>query len=109
MVDPGTYTATLDRIEDAPGGEWAVFVVERDGEAVSQLDLPVDVVPSEGRRVDAVFDLVVDADRFELAFRDEETARRAEDAQTRFDRLAQRPPATEAGDSTSRSRRRDSY
>lgn len=93
MVDPGTYTATLDRFEDAPGAELAVLVVERDGEAVSQLDLPIEVIPHEGRHVDAVFHLVVDADRFEIAFHAEETTQRAEAAQSRFDRLAQRPPS----------------
>lgn len=99
MVDPGTYTATLDRFEDAPGTELAVFVVERDGEAVAQLDLPTDVVPTEGRQPDAVFDLVVTDSRFELSFRAEETARRTEEAQSRFDRLAQRPPAPDESDS----------
>lgn len=93
MVEPGTYTATLDRFEDAPGAELAVLVVECDGEAVSQLDLPTGVIPHDGRHVDAVFDLVVDADRFELAFRAGETTRRAEATQSRFDRLAQRPPS----------------
>jgi hypothetical protein len=97
MLDPGSYTATLDRFEDAPGVELAVLVVERDGEDPAQLDLPVDVVPAEGRQVDAVFDLVVDAGRFELAFRSEETARRAEAAQARFDRLAQRRPPDDEG------------
>ncbi|WP_136588525.1 DUF3006 domain-containing protein [Salinigranum halophilum] len=95
MIDPGTYTATLDRFEDAPGTEVAVLVVERDGEAVSQLDLPVEAIPDAGRRVDAVFDLVVGERRFELTYRDDETARRAADAQSRFDRLAQRPPSVD--------------
>jgi hypothetical protein len=99
MVDTGTYTATLDRFEDTLGTELAVFVVEHDGEAVSQLDLPTDVVPAEGRQPDAVFDLVVTDDRFELSFRAEETTRRAEETQSRFDRLAQRPPTLDESDS----------
>jgi hypothetical protein len=95
MLEPGTYTATLDRFEETPVGELAVLVVERDGDPLTQLDLPVEAVPGEGRQVDAVFEVVVDDERFELSYRTDETARRAADARTRFDRLAQRPPSTE--------------
>jgi hypothetical protein len=93
MLDSGTYTATLDRFEETPGGDLAVLVVDRDADALAQVDLPVEVIPDAGRRVDAVFDLVVAPDRFELAYRADESERRAEAAQTRFDRLAQRPPS----------------
>jgi hypothetical protein len=123
-LEPGTYTATLDRVEEtADGTDLAVLIVEREDEgdhegkgegdhegkgegdhegeagpgadALSQVDLPLGVVPREGRHVDAVFGVTVDAERFELAFRGGETARRAEAAQSRFDRLAQRPPSSE--------------
>jgi hypothetical protein len=93
MLDPGRYTATLDRIEGTPDGDLAVLVVERDGDPVSQLDLPVEVVPDDGRHVDAVFDVVVEGDRFGLTHRPDETERRAAAAQSRFDRLARRPPS----------------
>jgi hypothetical protein len=96
MLEPGTYTATIDRFEETPGSELAVFVVEADGAPVSQLDLPVETVPSEGRSVDAVFEVVVTADRFELTYHPEETEDRAASARTRFDRLARRPPSDEA-------------
>jgi hypothetical protein len=96
MLDPGTYTATLDRIEGAPGGDLAVLVVERDGDPVSQFDLPVEVIPDDGRHVDAVFEVVVDGDRFALTHRPEATERRAASAQSRFDRLARRPPSRDA-------------
>jgi hypothetical protein len=97
MLDPGpgTYTATLDRFEETPGGDLAVLLVERDGDFVSQLDIPVELIPVEGRRVDAVFALVLEADRVELTYRADETDRRAESAQARFDRLAERPPSDE--------------
>jgi hypothetical protein len=93
MFDAGTYTATLDRFEDAPDGELAVLVVERDGEPVGQLDFPVAAIPTDGRSVDAVFSVDWTDERFELVYRPEETTRRRESAQARFDRLAQRPPA----------------
>ena len=93
MPEPGTYTATLDRFEETPAGELAVLVVERDGDPLTQLDLPVETIPAAGRQVDAVFEVVVDDERFELSYRTDETARRATDAQTRFDRLARRPPS----------------
>ncbi|WP_318566657.1 DUF3006 family protein [Salinigranum marinum] len=95
MLDPGAYTATLDRFEETPAGELAVLVVERDDDPLTQLDLPVETIPAAGRQVDAVFDVVVEDQRFELSYRTDETARRAADARTRFDRLARRPPSTE--------------
>jgi hypothetical protein len=98
MLDPGTYAATLDRFEETPTGELAVLIVEREGEPVSQLDLPVAVVPAAGRHVDAVFEVVVADDRFAVAYRPEETDRRAESAAARFDRLARRPPSATDGD-----------
>lgn len=98
MLDGGTYTATLDRFEDAPDGRLAVLVVERDGEPVGQVDLPVEAVPTAGRSVDSVFSLVRTDERFELTYRADETTARAESAQTRFDRLAQRPPADDEND-----------
>jgi hypothetical protein len=92
MLDGDTYTATLDRFEDAPDGELAVLVVEHDGEAVGQLDLPVETIPTDGRSVDSVFSVVRTDGRFELTYRADETTERAESAQARFDRLARRPP-----------------
>lgn len=98
MLDSGAYTATLDRVEETPGGDLAVLIVEAEDDVVSQLDLPVETVPDDGRHVDAVFDLRITADRFELVYRADETARRAEAAETRFDRLARRPPSNEDED-----------
>jgi hypothetical protein len=98
MLDPGTYTATLDRIEGTPGGDLAVLVIERDGDPVSQLDLPLEAVPDDGRHADAVFEVVVGSDRFALTHRPDETERRAAAAQSRFDRLARRPPSRDAAD-----------
>jgi alkaline phosphatase D len=72
--------------------------VERDGEPVGQVDLPVEAVPTAGRSVDSVFSLVRTDERFELTYRADETTARAESAQTRFDRLAQRPPADDEND-----------
>ena len=92
QMDPGSYTAVFDRLEETPTGDLAVFVVEHDGDPTAQLDLPLELVPEAGRSVDSVFELTVEPHRVELAYRDEETTRRAESSQARFDRLAQRPP-----------------
>ena len=95
MDDTETGTATLDRFEEAERETLAVFVVEGDDGELSQLTLPATAVPERGRSVDAVFSLTRTDERFELAYRAEETTTRAESAQARFDRLAQRPPTAD--------------
>lgn len=90
MVDDGSYTAVLDRIEaDAEDRPLAVLLLEADGEQVGDLVVPVGALPANARQADAV--LAVDVVNGELAnaeYRSEETERRAEDAQSRLDRLS---------------------
>ena len=44
MTEAKEYTAVVDRIVD---GETAVFIVEKDGEPIEQLDIPMDKAPPE--------------------------------------------------------------
>jgi ribosomal protein L12E/L44/L45/RPP1/RPP2 len=93
MTDDGTYTAVLDRIEvDADDRRLAVLMLEVDGEQVDDLVVPLALLPEAAQETDAV--LEVDVEDGELAsatHRPAETGRRAEDAQSRFDRLSKRP------------------
>lgn len=82
----GRYTAVLDRRE----GEQAVLLVERADERPTQLVVDADVLPAGGRTADAVHAVTVSdgaVRRFE--HRPAETERRAESAQSRFDRLTE--------------------
>ena len=82
-------TAVVDRFE----GDDAVLVLERDGEAVEELPVPRAVLPEDARRQDAVLRVELAEDELvDVSFDPEETERRAEDAQSRFDRLSKRPP-----------------
>lgn len=87
MTDDGTYTATVDRIEEGI----AVCLLEDDGEVVGERHLDRERLPpdcDEG----AVLELTVRADRIEeLSFDPERTRERRERAQRRFDRLSRRP------------------
>ncbi|MEF8773995.1 MAG: DUF3006 domain-containing protein [Halobacteriales archaeon] len=89
----GRYLAVLDRFESGPdGARLAVLVLERAGESRGTLVVPWDRLPAGARRVDAVLSVVVDAGDLERArYLPEATARRAELARSRFDRLARDP------------------
>ena len=78
------YAAVLDRFE----GELAVLLLESEGETVDELVVPTRLLPPAGRREDAVFAVGVSEKRTEFAYDAEETERRAEDAQRRFDGLS---------------------
>ena len=93
MVDDGTYTAVLDRLEvGADDQRLAVLMLEVDGEQVGDLVVPAEVLPEDARAEDAVLDVeVVDGDLAEATHRPDETERRSADAQSRFDRLSRRP------------------
>lgn len=96
MVTDGTYTAVLDRFED----DLAVLVLERDGSDVADVALDRERLPEAGRQQDAVYELVVaDGDVTDLSYNAEETKRRTERAQNRFDRLSERPPGSDSDES----------
>ncbi|WP_336363010.1 DUF3006 domain-containing protein [Halalkalicoccus salilacus] len=87
MTDDGTYTATVDRIEE----EIAVCLLEDDGEVVDERHLDRERLPADCDE-GAVLELTVRADRIEeLSFDPERTRERRERAQRRFDRLSRRP------------------
>lgn len=87
MTDDGTYTATVDRIEEGV----AVCLLEDDGEVVDERHLDQERLPDDCDE-GAVLELTVRADRIEeLSFDPEPTRERRERAQRRFDRLSRRP------------------
>jgi hypothetical protein len=99
--DDGDYTAVLDRFEEGRDGRLAVLVLERDAESVGDLAVDPDRLPADGRETDAVFDVRVREGQLRSAtYRPEASRRRAEDAQSRFDRLSSRPPGGQRGDDT---------
>lgn len=92
MLEDGTYTAVLDRLE----GDLAVLVVEDDGRAIDDLVVPIEDLPEDGRQPDAVLEIeVACGDLTDATFEPAETDERAESAQDRFDRLARRPDETD--------------
>lgn len=93
MPADGKYTAVVDRFE----GDLAVLLLERDGETVDDIPLPQTELPENGRHQDAVLHVSVeDGEVRNATYKAEETAQRAEHAQSRFDRLSQRPAESEA-------------
>ena len=83
------YRGVLDRFED----DIAVVLLEQDGETVDDIAIPREQLPEEGRYQDAIFAVeMVDGEIATLSYRSEKTTERAEEAQSRFDRLSQRPP-----------------
>jgi len=89
MLPDGTYTAVVDRIEDGV----ATLLLEEDGVDAYQLDTDPEDLPAAARQPDAV--LTVELSNGALigtTYESETTASRKESAQSRFDRLAERPP-----------------
>lgn len=84
MTLDGTYSATVDRIEEGQ----AVLLVESDGETVAERHLPAEDLPEaagEGAVLELAFD---DGDLVDLEFRPSETADRRERVREKFDRLS---------------------
>ena len=83
------YRGVLDRFED----DLAVVLLECDGKTVDDIALPRDRLPEEGRHRDALFVVVMEGETVQsMSYRPEETREKSEQAQSRFDRLSQRPP-----------------
>jgi hypothetical protein len=86
----GCYTAVVDSIEDG----FATVFFEDEGEEVGDAVLDVSALPEAARHDDAVLRVTVaDGALIESEYDAERTANRAERAQERFDRLAERPPS----------------
>lgn len=97
MTTDGTYTAVVDRFED----DLAVLLLEADGETVDELVVDRETLPEAGQSVDAVLEVTVDDGALvAVTYDDEKTDTRANEAQSRFDALSQRPPSAEDDNSS---------
>ncbi|MFD1588118.1 DUF3006 family protein [Halorientalis brevis] len=91
-ITDGTYTAVVDRFEE----DLAVVLVEGEEELVGELVVETESLPADGQHVDAVLTVVVeDGELDDVAYDEAETTERAEDAQSRFDQLSERPSSNE--------------
>ncbi|MDL0119152.1 DUF3006 domain-containing protein [Halobacterium salinarum] len=83
------FTGVLDRFED----DLAVILLEEQGDVVDEVVVERMDLPDEAAHPDAVLEVTLtDGDVTELVYDAAATANRKERAQSRFDRLAERPP-----------------
>ncbi len=90
MIEDGTYTATLDRIEE----EIAVLLIEQDGDVIEEFQIhDLETLPDESRHDGAVLRVSIkDGDVVDIEYdRDAEEERRTE-MQERFEQLSEQPP-----------------
>ena len=100
MLEDGTYRAVLDRVEAGADEELAVLIIERDGEAVDDAVVPLEVLPEEERDPDTVFNLVLeDGEVVSMEPQEAETEQRTESIEDRFARLSRR--LSDSDDTTS--------
>ncbi|MFC7027934.1 DUF3006 domain-containing protein [Halomicroarcula sp. GCM10025324] len=86
------HTAVVDRFEN----DQAVLLVEDDGAVVDELVVTKGLLPDAARQQDAVLRIAyVDDAVVQLRYDAEETEARTASAQSRFDRLSQRPPSSD--------------
>ncbi|WP_257301224.1 DUF3006 domain-containing protein [Haloarchaeobius sp. FL176] len=90
---PETYTAVLDRFEEST----AVLLLEQDGEQVEEMSVARDMLPRAGRHQDAIFELEISDETVSLRYREQDTAQRRANAQSRFDRLSSELPDERPG------------
>lgn len=96
MIPDGTYTAVLDRFEETQETRVAVLVIEGEEGPLGDLLVELDDLPEEACHQDAVFEVTIeDEDLREVSYDESGTYERREGAQSRFDRLARRPPSEE--------------
>lgn len=87
MVDDGIYTAVLDRFE----GDYAILILEADGEAVDRVMVDPTVLPEAGQHRDAVFTVEVsDTEIVAIQYDPDTTDDRQTTAREQFDQLSQR-------------------
>ncbi|MCH7661157.1 MAG: DUF3006 domain-containing protein [Euryarchaeota archaeon] len=82
--------ATVDRIE----GEIAVILIERDGEVTDEKQLPAAELPEEACEGSVLACTLSSGEITGMTVDAEETRKRRERAQSRFDRLSRRPDET---------------
>ncbi len=84
------YTGVIDRFEE----DLAVILLEAEGDVVDELVLDRDELPADAAHVDAVLEVTLDdGEVTDLVYDADETATRKDQAQSRFDRLSERPPS----------------
>lgn len=89
-LEDGTYTAVVDTIEDG----FATVFFEQDGEEVGNAVLDPEELPTDAQHADAILTVTIgDGELMDAEYDPEETERRKEAAQNRFDRLSERPPS----------------
>ncbi|NEU56900.1 DUF3006 domain-containing protein [Halorussus sp. MSC15.2] len=98
----GRYTAVLDRFErtdpESGGEELAVLLVESGDRVVAERTVPRWRLPEDARHPDAVVEVVAkNGFVVSMEYDAEVTERRTEEAQSRFDRLAERPDGDSDG------------
>lgn len=90
MIPDGEYTAVVDRIED----DLAAVLIEEDGKDAYELLVDPMELPKDGQHADAVLTIELqDGELAEASYEPSETEERRESAQSRFDRLSERPPS----------------
>ncbi|MFC7059940.1 DUF3006 domain-containing protein [Halovenus salina] len=90
MIPDGQYTAVVDRIEDG----LAAVVLEEDATDAYELLVEPAELPEDGQHADAVLSVEMqDGELVEARYEASETKERRESAQSRFDRLSERPPS----------------
>ena len=96
----GRYTAVLDRFEDTEDDrKLAVLLLESGDEVVAERAIPAWRLPEDARRQDAVLELTLNNGFVtSMDYDAGETERRVESAQSRFDRLAERPEESDEGE-----------
>lgn len=91
MIPDGSYTAVVDRIEDG-----LATLEVGGGDDLYELVVDAEALPEDGRHQDAILNVDVESDELVGATYDESaTVERKEDAQSRFDRLSERPSDSE--------------
>jgi hypothetical protein len=96
MIPDGEYTAVVDRIEDG----LAAVLLEEDGTDAYELLVEPAELPEDAQHANAVLTVEVqDGELSEANYEASETKERQESAQSRFDRLSERPPADDNEDS----------
>lgn len=84
------YTGVIDRFED----DLAVILLEADGDVVDELILDREDLPEDAAHVNAILEVTLeDGELTDLVYDAAETENRKDRAQSRFDRLAERPPS----------------
>lgn len=83
----GTYTATLDRLEEGQ----AVLLVESDGETVDERHCPAAELPAEAAEGSVCELTFADDELVDVAVRPDETADRRRRLRERFESLSRRP------------------